>query len=91
MGVSVFNFPSTSKGLHVNPVDIVSVATEFGLFVALVVACILAMGLVIRAIWMAYREEVSGRREDQKLATAQILESARIMDRAVDVVSARRD
>lgn len=74
-----------------NPVDIVTVANDFGLFVAMSAACIIAMSLVIRAMWKAYREEVSGRREDQKLAAAQLLESARIMDRAVDVVSARRD
>lgn len=73
-----------------NPVDIPQIASEYGLFVALVVVVVVAMGWVIKALWSRLNDQIDARFDDQKAHAAQMAENVKAMDRAFDLVGGTR-
>ena len=73
-----------------NPIDISDVARDFGLFVAMAVAALLAMGWTIRALWTRLNAQIDGRLDDHKLHSGQMADNTKTLERALDVMEGRR-
>ena len=66
-----------------NPIDIPQIAEQYGPFIALVVAVIVAMGWVIRSLWNRLNTQIDGRMADHKLHSSQMAEVTKSMDNAI--------
>ncbi|MFG6661158.1 hypothetical protein [Sulfitobacter sp. 915] len=66
-----------------NPIDIPQLAEQYGPFIALLAAVIVAGGWTIRALWHRLNEQIDARFEDHKQHSSQMAENTKTLDQAL--------